>query len=180
MCISNSENYVLTIPPNFAPADTDGMEESWRDRARSRMRLIGETQNTLSEKLEMTQGGLQHWLAGTRQPALEDINRIAALLRCSAAWLTHGLDQTEQLDGITEPARTVLRDLIAAERSGPLPPAFWTGVHSLALSVKAAQGAESHSTGLTPTVQRVVAARLTTETKDITPQGTHTDAGSHD
>ena len=80
------------------------MDDSWRKRARQRMKDVGETQNSLSEKLGMTQGGLQHWLAGTRQPALEDINRIAAELQCSPVWLTHGVGQPTDLAWYTPPA----------------------------------------------------------------------------
>lgn len=95
------------------------------------MKEVGETQNSLSEKLDMTQGGLQHWLAGTRQPALEDLNRIAKELQCSGAWLTHGLDEQDSADGLPEPGRSTLRRLIGAQRSGQLPASIWAVVDAL-------------------------------------------------
>lgn len=95
------------------------------------MKEIGETQNSLSEKLDMTQGGLQHWLAGTRQPALEDINRIADALDCPRAWLTHGLDPQDTTDGLAEPGRSALRSLIGAQRTGPLPDSLWVAVQAI-------------------------------------------------
>lgn len=68
------------------------------------MKEVGETQDSLSAKLGMSQGGLQHWLAGTRQPALEDINRIAQLLECSPVWLTHGVGAVTQSQTLALPA----------------------------------------------------------------------------
>lgn len=95
------------------------MDETWRTRARKRMKDIGETQNSLSEKLEMTQGGLQHWLAGTRQPSLEDINRIAELLRCSPVWLTHGVGHPTELAWYTPPAALAAPDAKATADPTP-------------------------------------------------------------
>lgn len=99
------------------------------------MKEVGETQNSLSEKLDMTQGGLQHWLSGSREPSLENIIRIAGLLRCSPAWLLLGMTEEDQVNGLPEGAQRALRQLIRAERAGPLPPAFWQG---LSLMVPAA------------------------------------------
>ena len=127
------------------------MTESWRERARRRMREISETQNALSEKLDMTQGGLQHWLAGTRQPALDDINRIAVALRCSPAWLTHGLDAQDTTDGLQDPAQAVLRRLIASERAGPLPPSFWAAVAAMADTVAPAAATATETGQHAPT-----------------------------
>lgn len=106
--------------------------EDWRTRTRRAMKQAGLTQEQLAEHLEMTQGGVQHWLAGTRQPSLEQINQIADILAVSRAWLTHGLATDDQLDGLTNPALQVLRRLIQAERSGAAPTSLWQAINSVA------------------------------------------------
>ena len=111
------------------------MAQTWRERAKSRMKEIGLTQDSLSERLGMTQGGLQHWLAGTRQPSLEDINRIADELRVPRTWLTHGIDPEDTLDGLNASCQTVLRHLIQRERLQPLPESFWTAITAIAATV---------------------------------------------
>lgn len=135
------------------------------------MKKRGITQDKLAESLEMTQGGIQHWLAGTRQPSLEDINRIAGILNVAPAWLTHGLEADEILDGLGEPARQTLRRLIHAERAGPLPEAIWNIVKS-AVDVAQPEAAPT----VPPTVQRVLEARLTTESRDLYRQRASADA----
>ena len=96
------------------------------------MKKAGITQEKLAYDLEMTQGGIQHWLAGTRQPSLEDINRIAKLLSVSPAWLTHGLDENETLDGLDAAPRAALRRFIQAERSEKSPTSLWATLNSIA------------------------------------------------
>ena len=44
----------------------------------------------------------------------------------------------------------------------------------------ASLGGDLTTPALSPTVERVIRAKLRTETKDITPEGTRTDAGNHD
>jgi transcriptional regulator with XRE-family HTH domain len=96
------------------------------------MREKGFTQDSLSEVLGVTQGGLQHWLAGSRQPSLDQINKIAAALDASPAWLTHGVDSDDSLDGLSDVARLTLRRFIAAERQGLLHSATWQALSSMA------------------------------------------------
>lgn len=96
------------------------------------MRRKGVTQDALSERLEMTQGGLQHWLAGTRQPSLEQINKIAETLDVSPAWLTHGIDPDSSLDGLNATAQAALRRFIRAERLHLAPPTVWQSLHATA------------------------------------------------
>ncbi|RYF60740.1 MAG: helix-turn-helix domain-containing protein [Comamonadaceae bacterium] len=121
----------MSIPFCVHEANTLVME-SWRDRARTRMKAAGFTQDSLSEGLGMTQGGLQHWLAGTRQPSLEQINQIAALLKVSPAWLSHGIEPLDTLDGLREEAQQTLRRFIAAERRQASPPQVWAALNSVA------------------------------------------------
>lgn len=99
------------------------------------MKEVGHTQNSLSEELDMTQGGLQHWLAGTREPSLDDINRIADLLSCPRAWLTHGVSADDTIDGLPTTTQAILRQLIRLERASPLPSSFWSAVQAMAEAV---------------------------------------------
>lgn len=126
---------VLSIPFCRAGRHTIAMEASWRERAKARMKEVGMTQNALSEILSMTQGGLQHWLAGTRQPSIDDINRIADELRMPRTALTHGVDESYTIDGLRAKAIDTLRRLIAAERATPLPDDFWAAIDSMTKSV---------------------------------------------
>ena len=96
------------------------------------MKKAGITQEKLAEELQMTQGGVQHWLAGTRQPSLEDINRIAAVINATPAWLTHGLKEDEILDGLDEAPRAALRRFIQAERAEKSPSSLWATLNSIA------------------------------------------------
>lgn len=130
--------------------------DTWNIRAKARLKEVGRTQDWLAEQFEMTPGGVQKWLAGTRQPSLEEINRIAHLLHCPPVWLTHGLDAAELTDGLKQEARDSLRYLIAAERSTPLPTSFWQAVTSMAKAVipakteRADRGAESPTSNAAP------------------------------
>lgn len=133
-------DHEMSIPFCCEDWDTSQME-TWRDRARRAMKTAGITQDKLAELLEMTQGGVQHWLAGTRQPSIDDINRIALALQVPPAWLTHGLEADDMLDGLAEPARSTLRRLIRMERQHLSPSSLWTAINATAdLSL----GADSH------------------------------------
>ena len=44
----------------------------WYELARSRMKELGITQEKLAEELGMTQGGIGHWLRGSRHPSPAD------------------------------------------------------------------------------------------------------------
>lgn len=78
--------------------------QTWNERAKDRLKELRLTQEWLAEQFDMTPGGMQKWLAGTREPSLADINRIAELLRCSPVWLTHGVGHPTELAWYTPPA----------------------------------------------------------------------------
>lgn len=99
------------------------------------MREVGLTQEALAEKFEMTPAGMQKWLAGARQPSLDDINRIADTLGVARTWLTHGIMADSTIDGLSGSAQNVLRHLITIERHTPLPSTFWHAVESMANAV---------------------------------------------
>ncbi len=48
----------------------------WYELARSRMKELGITQEKLAEELGMTQGGIGHWLRGSRHPSLDEIGVV--------------------------------------------------------------------------------------------------------
>lgn len=128
--------------------------QTWYTRARARLKAIERTQDWLAEQFQMTPGGMQKWLSGTREPSLENIIRIAELLRCSPAWLLLGMEDDDQISGLPDAAQAALRQLIRAERAHPLPGAFWQG---LALMVPAAAqntGAEVTQTPTSDTAPR--------------------------
>lgn len=53
---------------------------TWQDKAKSAMRVKGITQEKLAGELEVSQGGLGHWLNGRREPSLDMLEKIAKRL----------------------------------------------------------------------------------------------------
>lgn len=51
---------------------------TWQNIIKKRMQDIGETQESLAEKLSVTQGSVAHWLSGRRKP---DTDIIASILK---------------------------------------------------------------------------------------------------
>lgn len=122
---------VMSIPKRCFIPQTMGMD-TWRERARARMKEIGMTQERLAESLNMTTGGAQKWLAGKRQPTIDDINNIAAILRVSPAWLTHGITEEDVLAGLPEEARNTLRRFVKASRADSSPSTVWSALNAIA------------------------------------------------
>lgn len=127
----NQANPILWIPSRAPSRNTSHME-TWRDRAKARMKELGMSQERLAELHDMTTAGMQKWLAGTRQPSIDDINQIAHHLNVSPAWLTHGMDTSSHVNGLPEYSKQILSRLIKHERSGPLPNSFWVAIESMA------------------------------------------------
>ena len=67
----------------------------WNLVAKARMKELKVTQESLAEKLGVTQGAVAHWLSGRREPDLETIGRILSSL---------GLPPLQMVD---TPARTI-------------------------------------------------------------------------
>lgn len=95
------------------------------------MKQLGVTQDALSAQLEMTQGGLQHWLAGSRQPSLEDINRIADKLEVPRTWITHGIAPEDTVDGLSAESKAALQRMIRLERAHEIPHTFWDAIEAM-------------------------------------------------
>lgn len=125
--------------------------ETWRERARARLKEMNLTQEWLAEQFDMTPAGVQKWLAGTRQPTLEDINRIADHLKSPQTWLTHGIEPADTLDGLPAASRNALRTLIQLERLGALPHTLWTAIEAMTSTVAPSQVTQIKSeTDITP------------------------------
>lgn len=121
---------ILWIPKCPHSRNTPCMD-TWRDRAKARMKELGMSQERLAELFDMTTAGMQKWLAGTRQPSIDDINQIAHHLGVSSAWLTHGIDPSSHIDGLPVHSRLILSKLIKHERLGALPSSFWVAIDSM-------------------------------------------------
>ncbi len=59
------------------------MKMSWSKLAKARMKAIGMSQETLSEKLGVTQGAVGHWLNHRRRVGIDEIIRILHILGVS-------------------------------------------------------------------------------------------------
>lgn len=76
------------------------MTHTWIDRARYRMAALGLSQEYLAEALGCSRGAVGHYLAGRRNPTLQQLETIAEVLALSPAWLLFGDDRA----GVGEPA----------------------------------------------------------------------------
>ena len=54
------------------------MRNTWQSLVKKKMKAIGETQEGLAEKLNVTQGSIAHWLSGRRKP---DIDIVASIIK---------------------------------------------------------------------------------------------------
>ncbi|WP_244386455.1 helix-turn-helix domain-containing protein [Delftia lacustris] len=122
---------ILCIPQAHHAWDTSFME-TWRDRAKTRMRELGISQERLAEHFSMTPAGMQKWLAGARQPTFEEINQIADHLEVAQTWLTYGVDPNDSTDGLPPSSKAVIRRLIKLERSGAMTQKLWDAIESIA------------------------------------------------
>ena len=104
---------------------------NWRERARARMKELGVSQERLGEAFGMGPAAIQKWLAGDRQPSLDQINQIADELNVTRTWLTYGLDSASTIDGLSEKSHTILRHLIRLERDGRLRPEQWDALGAM-------------------------------------------------
>lgn len=53
-----------------------GMKKTWAELAKTRMKDAGITQDRAAEAIGKTQGAVDHWLNGRRQPSIKDIASI--------------------------------------------------------------------------------------------------------
>jgi len=95
------------------------------------MKELGVSQERLGETFGMGPAAIQKWLAGDRQPSLDQINKIAEVLGVTPAWLTHGVDSSSTIDGIESKAHAVLHRLIDLARTDRLRPEQWDALNAM-------------------------------------------------
>lgn len=95
------------------------------------MKELGISQERLGESFGMGPAAIQKWLAGDRQPSLDQINQIADVLSVTRTWLTYGLDEASTVDGLPPKSEAVLRHLIQLERDGKLRPEQWDALAAM-------------------------------------------------
>lgn len=103
----------------------------WRERARARMKELGVTQERLAEYFGMTPAAIQKWLAGDRQPSLDQINLIADVLMVSRTWLTHGIELDCSTCGLAEKPRKIIGELILLEQEGGMKNEHWDAISAI-------------------------------------------------
>jgi SOS-response transcriptional repressor LexA len=74
-----SSQYSLSIAHKNTPCIILGMSE-WYEIAKKIMEAQDISQEQMAERLGVTQGAVGHWLNGKREPKLEMINRLLAVL----------------------------------------------------------------------------------------------------
>ena len=88
---------------------------NWRQTVKDKITDRGESVGNVADRLGMTEGGLRHWLNGTRTPSIDQFLDLCATLRldpCSA--LT---SQLQKLDCAKCSSPTVKRTLAATPQA---------------------------------------------------------------
>jgi SOS-response transcriptional repressor LexA len=77
--------------------------DTWATRIKERMKDLGLTQEALAEKMGITRGAITHYLAGRRQPPLNQFQKLATILKADPAWLQFGKTtaKSEMLHSVT-------------------------------------------------------------------------------
>jgi SOS-response transcriptional repressor LexA len=83
---------------------------TWATRIKERMKDLGLTQEALAEKMGITRGAITHYLAGRRQPPLNQFQKLATILKTEPAWLQFGISTSgaKTKKGIVEQAKNPL------------------------------------------------------------------------
>lgn len=63
---------------------------SWSNRIKERMKVLGLTQEELAKRMGITRGAIAHYLAERRIPPLSQFKKLAAILKTDPAWLHYG------------------------------------------------------------------------------------------
>ena len=66
------------------------MNDTWMERAKTRMRAQGISQEDLADRLTCTRGAVGHYLSGRRNPSLKQFELIARTLNTDLVWLLYG------------------------------------------------------------------------------------------
>lgn len=111
--------------------------EKWIELVKQRMRELGLSQEQLAERVGVTQGGVGHWLRGTRQPKvamMNDVLQALGLAHLHVSLRMMRIDQLAERSGSYEAGETdevddLLQYIVCfrypvlawAELDGPLP-----------------------------------------------------------
>ncbi|MDK9373404.1 LexA family transcriptional regulator [Lelliottia sp. V106_10] len=79
------------------------MKTLWYELAKARMKAMGIRQDALAERLNISQGAINHWLNGKRSPSLQEIGAIFELLGVSNAQLNSDGTFNVEDEVISEP-----------------------------------------------------------------------------
>lgn len=74
-------------------ADSKTIETTWRQRLAARMATLGLTQTRLSEDMNVSQGTVNHWLSGRREPSLDTLAKLSRMLNMTPAELIAGVSR---------------------------------------------------------------------------------------
>jgi SOS-response transcriptional repressor LexA len=94
--------------------------QSWNEVVRGRMRDMRITQESLAEKIGVSQGAVAHWLTGRREPDLKTIQRLLSELGLPPLLIGGGKQPGEPPLGISHPVMSESA-ILAAHRGEPSP-----------------------------------------------------------
>ncbi len=77
--------------------DSNSAGQGWRVRLAKQLKYMGWSQLRLAEEMGCSQGTVNHWLSGRREPSLETLNKLAKVLHMTASELITGLDRNKAL-----------------------------------------------------------------------------------
>ena len=83
--------------------DSNSINQGWRSRLANRMAELSLSQTRLAEVMNVSQGTVNHWLSGRREPGLETLAKLATALKMSSAELITGIDRAKEqlIDKVT-------------------------------------------------------------------------------
>ncbi len=84
------------------------------------MKYLGVTQSDVAEAFDMTPAGVQKWLSGAREPSLDDLIKLADMLKMPRAQLLLGTEPGDDIGDLPPYARDPLRRLARGARVGML------------------------------------------------------------
>lgn len=99
------------LDDNGASCNISGMRNEWYKRARKLMSRMNMTQEDMSKTLDVTRPAIGHWLSGRREPGLDNLVRIAKLLKCSTDLLLCGKVSEFDIDDVDREFLRLLNDL---------------------------------------------------------------------
>jgi SOS-response transcriptional repressor LexA len=72
------------------------MINNWTSRIKERMDILRLTQESLAQKIGVTQSAITHYLSGRRVPPLKQFHKLAVVLEVDPAWLQFGVQKNIQ------------------------------------------------------------------------------------